>query len=180
VNDRRARFETLVLPHLDAAYRLARWLSTCPADADDVVQEAILRAYRGFHAFRGQEAKAWLLVIVRNCHRSALQQRRRRPAEPLPEESDVQDAHSMIATTPGPEDETAAADERKALVRLILELPEDQREVVILKDVEDMSYREIASVIGAPIGTVMSRLARARAALKAQWSHAEERSNALR
>jgi RNA polymerase sigma-70 factor (ECF subfamily) len=86
----------------------------------------------------------------------------------------------MIATTPGPEDETAAADERKALVRLILELPEDQREVVILKDVEDMSYREIASVIGAPIGTVMSRLARARAALKAQWSHAEERSNALR
>jgi RNA polymerase sigma-70 factor (ECF subfamily) len=180
VIERRNRFEAIVLPHLDAAYRLARWLSSSPADADDVVQEAILRAYRGFDALKGEGAKAWLLVIVRNCHLSALQQRRRRPAESLPEESDVQDALAMTAASPGPEEEAVAADERSALVRLMRALPEDHREVLILRDIEDMSYREIAGVIGAPIGTVMSRLARARAALKAQWFHAEGKSHAVR
>src|ERR1700722_11985826 len=105
MNDRRDRFEAIVLPHLDAAYRLARWLSSSSTDADDVVQEAILRAYRGFDALKGQEAKAWLLVIVRNCHWSALQQRRRRASGPLPEETDVQDVHAMTASSPGPEEE---------------------------------------------------------------------------
>jgi len=145
-----------------------------------VVQEAILRAYHGFEALRGPDAKAWLLVIVRNCHRSALQRRRRRPSEPLPEESDVQDGHAMIASTPGSEEEAVLADERSALSRLMLGLPEDHREVLILRDIEDMSYREIARVIGAPIGTVMSRLARARAALKEQWSHVQGQSNEVR
>jgi RNA polymerase sigma factor (sigma-70 family) len=180
MNDRRDRFEAIVLPHLDAAYRLARWLSSSSTDADDVVQEAILRAYRGFDALKGQEAKAWLLVIVRNCHWSALQQRRRRASGPLPEESDVQDVHAMTASSPGPEEEAVSADQRKALVSLMRALPEDHREVLILRDIEDMSYREIAGVIGAPIGTVMSRLARARAAIKAQWIHAEGKSHAVR
>ncbi len=172
MNDRRSRFETVVLPHLDAAYRLARWLSECPADADDVVQEAILRAYRGFDALRGEEAKAWLLVIVRNCHRSALRQQRRRPSEPLPEEIEVGEVLALVSGTPGPEQQAMAASERQALVELMRALPDEQREVLILKDIEDMSYREIATVIDAPIGTVMSRLARARAALKAHWSRA--------
>jgi RNA polymerase sigma factor (sigma-70 family) len=144
------------------------------------VQEAILRAYRGFDALKGGEAKAWLLVIIRNCHRSRLRQRRRRPSESLPEESDVQDVHAMTAGSPGPEEEAIADDERNALFRLMLALPEDHREVLILRDVEDMSYREIASVIGAPIGTVMSRLARARAAIKAQWAHVGGKSHAMR
>ena len=168
------------MPHLDAAYRLARWLSRSPTDADDIVQESILRAYRGFDALKAEDAKAWLLVIVRNCHLSALQQQRRRPSEPLPEESEVKDAHAMTASSPGPEEEAVYADERKALVGLMLALPEDLREVLILRDIEDMSYREIAGVICAPIGTVMSRLARARAAIKAQWIRTEEKSHAVR
>jgi RNA polymerase sigma factor (sigma-70 family) len=168
------------MPHLDAAYRLARWLSHSSADADDIVQEAILRAYRGFDALREPDAKAWLLVIVRNCHRSALQQRRRRPTEPLPEESDFHGLHSIVDRAPGPEEEAISVDERNALVRLMLALPEDHREVLILRDIEDMSYREIASVIGTPIGTVMSRLARARAALKVQRSQSLGQSSAVR
>lgn len=169
-----------MLPHLDAAYRLARWLSPTSADADDVVQEAVLRAYRGFDSLRGTEAKAWLLVIVRNCHRNALRQRHRHPAEPLPEESDVHDGHSMIAGTPGPEEQAASAQERRALAAILFELREDLREVLILKDIEDLSYREIAAVIDVPIGTVMSRLARARAALRTRWNDAEGNAGALR
>lgn len=168
-----------MLPHLDAAYRLARWLTDSAADADDIVQAAILRAFRGFDALRGEDARAWLLVIVRNCHRSALRHEQRRPAEPLPGESNVQDP-SLTANAPGPEEQAVAADERRALAALMRELPEEQREVLILKDIEDMSYREIASVIGVPIGTVMSRLARARAALRRQWSNVEAKSHALR
>ncbi len=168
------------MPHLDAAYRLARWLASSSADADDVVQEAVLRAYRNLDSLRGAEAKAWLLVIVRNCHRSALRQKRRHPAEPLPEDADVHDAHSMIAGTPGPEEQAASSQERKALMALMFELREDLREVLILKDIEDLSYREIADVIDVPIGTVMSRLARARAALKARWHDTAGRASALR
>ena len=169
MDDRRRRFESQVLPHLDAAYRLARWLSSSPTDAEDVVQDAVLRAFRGFDAFRGEEAKAWLLVIVRNCHRSLLQHQRRRPTQPLPDDSDAREFQSMIADTPDPAEQAACADQTKVLVRLLLELPADQREVLVLKEIEDLSYREIARVIGAPIGTVMSRLARARTALKGRW-----------
>ena len=82
MDEKRARFEAQVLPHLDAAYRFARWLSGVPADADDVVQEAILRAFRGFDALRGSDVKAWLLTIVRNCHATALKQRQRRAFVP--------------------------------------------------------------------------------------------------
>src|SRR5271169_37338 len=101
--DKRRRFEAQVLPHLDAAYRFARWLARSPDDADDVVQEAIVRAYRGFDALRGSDVKAWLLAIVRNCHSTALRQQQRRAFVPLPEENDAQDGYAMTATTPGPE-----------------------------------------------------------------------------
>src|ERR1700688_4588168 len=87
VNDRRHRFEAQVLPHLDAAYRFARWLSRSPSDADDVVQEAILRAFRGFDALRGSDVRAWLLTIVKNCHLTAVKQQQRRAVVPLPEEN---------------------------------------------------------------------------------------------
>ena len=169
MDDRRARFETQVLPHLDAAYRFARWLSAAPGDADDVVQEAVLRAYRAFDALRGSDVKAWLMAIVRNCHSTALKQRQRRGFVPLPEEDDAQDSCAMTATTPNPEEDSIRRDEQRTLDRLIAALPEEHRTVLMLREIEEMDYRQIAQVTNVPIGTVMSRLARSRAALKAQW-----------
>jgi RNA polymerase sigma factor (sigma-70 family) len=169
MDDRRARFETQVLPHLDAAYRFARWLSATPGDADDVVQEAVLRAYRAFDALRGSDVKAWLMAIVRNCHSTALKQRQRRGFVPLPEEDDAQDSYAMTATTPNPEEDSIRRDEQRTLDRLIAALPEEHRTVLMLREIEEMDYRQIAQVTNVPIGTVMSRLARSRAALKVQW-----------
>jgi RNA polymerase sigma factor (sigma-70 family) len=167
MDDRRRRFELQVMPHLDAAYRFARWLARSSDDADDVVQEAILRAYRGFDALRGSDVKAWLLTIVRNCHSTALKQRR--VLVPLPEEHHAQDGCALIATTSDPESASILRDEQRALESLVAGLPDDYREVLILREIEDMSYREIAAVTNVPLGTVMSRLARARMALKKQW-----------
>jgi RNA polymerase sigma-70 factor, ECF subfamily len=169
MDDRRRRFEAQVMPHLDAAYRFARWLARSPADADDLVQDAILRAFRGFDALRGSDVKAWLLTIVRNCHFTALKQQQRRGQVPLPEEHDAQDGHALIAPTPDPESASIRRDEERTLESLIAALPEDHREVLILREIEGMDYREIAAVTNVPLGTVMSRLARARVALKKQW-----------
>ena len=169
MDDKRDRFEAEVLPHLDAAYRFARWLSRSPGDAEDVVQEAMLRAFRGFDALRGSDVKAWLLAIVRNCHSTALKQQQRRAFVPLPDEQDEQDGHAMVATTLDPEASAMRGDEKRTLDQLLSALPEDHREVLVLRELEDMNSREIATVTNVPIGTVMSRLARARAALKARW-----------
>ena len=169
MDDVRHRFEAKVLPHLDAAYRFARWLSRSPSDAEDIVQEAVLRAFRGFDALRGDDAKAWLLTIVKNCHFTSLNQQKRRAFVALPEEHDVQDGHAMIATTPDPESMSIRQDEQRTLDRLMSALPEEQREVLVLREIEELDYRQIATIANIPIGTVMSRLARARAALKARW-----------
>jgi len=169
MDEKRARFEAQVLPHLDAAYRFARWLSYAPGDADDVVQEAVLRAFRAFDTLRGSDVKAWLMAIVRNCHATALKQKQRRAFVPLPEENDAQDGYAMTATTPDPESASMARDEQRTLERLIAALPEEHRTVLMLREIEEMDYRQIASVTNVPIGTVMSRLARSRAALKARW-----------
>ena len=169
MDDKRGRFEAEVLPHLNAAYRFARWLAHSPGDADDLVQEAILRAFRGFEALRGSDVKAWLLAIVRNCHSTALKQQQRRAFVPLPEEHDARDGYAMVATTPDPESVSIHRDDERTLERLMSALPEEHREVLVLREIEDMDYREIATVTNIPIGTVMSRLARARAALKARW-----------
>jgi RNA polymerase sigma-70 factor (ECF subfamily) len=144
-------------------------LSYAPCDADDVVQEAMLRAFRGFDALRGSDVKAWLLAIVRNCHLTAAKQQQRRGFVPLPEENDVQDGHAMSATTADPEDESIRRDEQRTLDRLIAGLPEEHRTVLMLREIEEMDYRQIAQATNVPIGTVMSRLARSRAALKARW-----------
>ena len=159
----------MVLPHLDAAYRFARWLSRSPGDADDIVQEAFLRAFRAFDALRGGDVKAWLLTIVRNCHATAMQQQQRRATVPLTEDHEEALRAAAAAATPDPEGASAAEDERRTLDRLIAALPAEHREVLLLRELEDMSYREIASVTQVPIGTVMSRLARARAALRGLW-----------
>jgi RNA polymerase sigma-70 factor (ECF subfamily) len=166
---RRARFEAQVLPHLEAAYRFARWLAHSRTDAEDIVQDAVLRAFRGFEGLRSGDARAWLLSIVRNCHANAYQQHKRRAAVPLPEEGDAQSAHVMVASEPDPESLTMQRDDERTFERLLGELSQEHREVLALRELEEMSYREIAEVTSLPVGTVMSRLARARTALKELW-----------
>jgi RNA polymerase sigma-70 factor (ECF subfamily) len=169
MDDRRQRFETLILPYLDDAYRFARWLARSPESADDCVQEAMLRAYRSFDGLRGSDAKAWLLTIVRNCHSTTQKREQRRAQVPLPEEQDPLDSQALIAPEPNPENASIRQDEARTLERLVAALPEEYREVLILREVEDMDYRGIATVVNIPLGTVMSRLARARALLKKRW-----------
>jgi RNA polymerase sigma-70 factor (ECF subfamily) len=159
MDDQRRRFEAQALPHLDAAYNLARWLSRSPSDADDIVQDAMLRAFRGFDGFRGNDAKAWLLTIVRNCWRSAGTATKRRGHTALDDEV-------LVFEGADPEESAIQSGARRRLDLAMAQLPEEFREVLILREMEDMSYREIAAVTGAPIGTVMSRLARARALLR--------------
>lgn len=160
MDDRRRRFEAQALPHLDAAYNLARWLA--PVDAEDVVQDAMLRAFRAFDGFRGGDIKAWLLAIVRNCCRSAHGNTRRRGHVPLPED----DAGAIPSADADPEVQAVRASESRRVNAAIALLPNEFREVLILREMEEMSYREIAETTGAPVGTVMSRLARARGMLK--------------
>ena len=157
------------MPHLDAAYRYARWLTGSADDAQDLVQEAMLRAFRGFDALRGTNTKAWLLTIVRNCHFTAQRQRPRGDHLPLPEEDEAGEQQMLATEEPGPEDLTIRADERRSLEQVLRRLPDEYREILILREVEDMDYRAIAQLIGVPMGTVMSRLARARAALRKHW-----------
>lgn len=162
------RFERLVLPHLDAAYNLARWLTRNDADAADVVQEAVLRAFRYFGAFRGDDARGWLLATVRNTTWSWL--KRNRPEALVPA-----DEVEALALELSGADPFAACDDRQlgaALNEAIAALPAGFREALLLREVEGMSYKEIAAVVDAPIGTVMSRLARARAILRVKLAAA--------
>ena len=165
--DRAALFEQAVLPHLNAAFNLARWLTRNPDDASDVVQEAYLRALRYFDGFAGEDGKAWLLSIVRHTCFTWL--RRNRPAELMPLAEETGDGGGHGVDPDDPESLTLAARDRALLNRLIDELPAEYREVVVLRELEELSYREIAAIAAIPIGTVMSRLARARARLRREW-----------
>jgi RNA polymerase sigma-70 factor (ECF subfamily) len=155
---RTRRFEAVALPHLAAAYNLARWICRNEADAADVVQEAVMRALRYFDSYHGGDARAWLLQIVRNSAYSWIAANR--PA-------------GRVALDAGELDTAAVCDppldaaEGELLRRAIARLPLEQREVLILREFEDLSYRQIADIIGTPIGTVMSRLSRARDQLAA-------------
>ena len=155
-------FEREVLPHLDAAYNLARWLTRNDQDAQDVVQEAYLRAFRFFSGFRGGEARAWLLKIVRNTCYTWLQQNR--PQQPT-EEFDEK-LFRFDAPAPNPEEALLRSDSGKLLRRALDILPAYFREVLILRELEGMSYKEISDVTGMPLGTVMSKLSRARSGLR--------------
>jgi RNA polymerase sigma-70 factor (ECF subfamily) len=157
LSEPRQRFERAVLPHLDAAYNLARWITRNDHDAQDVVQEAVLRAYRFFGGLRG-EAKPWLLAIVRNSCLSWLQVNR--PADLAGFDDRVVEA--MPSDEAGPEEQAMRAVDRRMLNEAIAALPCQFREVLVLRELEDLSYREIARIADIPIGTVMSRLARAR------------------
>ncbi|HXT16894.1 MAG TPA: sigma-70 family RNA polymerase sigma factor [Gemmatimonadaceae bacterium] len=153
------RFDRVVLPHLDDAYTLARYLLRDEHDAQDVVQEAVLRALRYIDGYAGGDSRAWLLSIVRNC--AADWHRRHRNAAP-----DVD-----LATIAGDSETDALAigrSERRRIARAVEALPVEFREVIVLREIQELSYKEISEVVGVPIGTVMSRLARARKRLAAQ------------
>ncbi|HEY2358505.1 MAG TPA: sigma-70 family RNA polymerase sigma factor [Phenylobacterium sp.] len=154
------RFRRLILPHLDSAYSFARFLCRDASLAEDLVQDAFLKAFRGFRGFRGGEPRAWLFAIVRTSHLSSTRRRSDAPVEP-----------EVLAAVPSEDDTPEAALLRQAdvdTVRGAIEaLPEPFRETLVLRELEELSYREIAEITSAPIGTVMSRLARARSLLLA-------------
>src|SRR6267378_3889708 len=134
MDDKRRRFEAQAMPHLDAAHNLARWLARSPADADDIVQEAILRAYRGFDGFRGGDAKPWLLAILRNCFFTTVAQTRAKLHMPLPEESDANDEPALIDKSSDPELVAIRADQSRKLGRVVASLPQEFREVLVLRE----------------------------------------------
>jgi RNA polymerase sigma-70 factor (ECF subfamily) len=165
-SERLKLYEQKVLPHLDAAYNLARWLAGNDHDAQDVAQEASLRAFRFFGSFRGEDARAWLLTIVRNTFYTWL--RKNRPPENMVEISDESlDVEDVSANADAVSPPFADAD---AVRRALAELPVEFREIVILREMEGFSYKEIADLAEVPIGTVMSRLARARKLLQKRLS----------
>jgi RNA polymerase sigma-70 factor, ECF subfamily len=167
---RQSRFEAVVLPHLDAGFALARWLTRNDADAADVVQEACLRAFRYFDSYREGDAKSWLLRIVRRTCYDWLE--RNRPAELVPLEVDGDPDGSANSVPARAIDADALLQRRSDLRRLdvlIEGLPPPLREAIVLRELHELDYRQIADVTGAPIGTVMSRLHRARAALRRAW-----------
>ncbi len=159
----RERFEQEVLPHLDAAYSLARWLTRNEQDAQDVTQEAFLRAFRFFDGYQGGSLRAWVLTIVRNTCYTWL--RHNRPADPG-EEFNEEIHTPEFPSTADPEYQLLARADQETLRQALEELPEVFREVIILRELEGMSYKEIAEVASISIGTVMSRLARARTRLR--------------
>jgi RNA polymerase sigma-70 factor (ECF subfamily) len=151
------RFQELFLPHFDAAYSLARFIARDAVAADDIVQESFLRAFRSFSSYRGGDAKAWLLAIVRNCafdwskHRAAA-------AGSL----DALDPDQLAGAQESPDTSIQRGDEIALVRALIHRLPEPFRATLVLRELEELSYKQIAQVTGVPMGTVMSRLARAR------------------
>jgi RNA polymerase sigma-70 factor (ECF subfamily) len=155
-------FEEAVLPHLDAGYNLARWLTRNETDAEDVVQEAYLRAFKFFGGFRGADARSWLLAIVRNtCYTWMQQNRSRELSVPLDDEH-----HELEAEDLNPEELLLQSADTTMVTQALEELPVEFREVLVLRELEEMSYKEIAGIADLPIGTVMSRLARGRKRLQ--------------
>ncbi len=178
-----AKFERRALIHMDAAHNLALCLLGERADAEDALQDAYLRAYRAFDQLEGDDIKPWLLTIVRNVCYRRLQERRRagnvisldealspRPGSAAPR-------LEIAAPDRSPEDDTINNFDQSVLAQAIAALPPAFREVIVLREIEELSYREIADIIGGPVGTVMSRLSRAREALRGQLTSLFERDD---
>lgn len=169
---RARRFRELALPHLDGVYTLARYLTRNASDAEDAAQECFLRAYRHFDSYRGPDIKPWLLAILRNVCRAA----RAKSAGLVFTQDNVVDMDgnerppmwSEAADTP--EDAIGRQHDASAIRRMIERLPPEFGEVIVLREINDLSYRDIATVVGVPVGTVMSRLSRARAMLRDAWT----------
>jgi len=156
-------FEQRILPHLDAAYNLARWLARDANDADDIVQEACVRALRYMKSLESGDARAWFLTIVRNAFYDWIA--RNRPAEVVHDDGTILDATEDPAAT-DPQDAVIRNAEMRGLAQAVADLPLQFREVLVLRELEGLSYKEIARVTDVPVGTVMSRLARARGLLR--------------
>ena len=171
-SSRLTQFERQVLPHLDAAYNLARFLMRNDQDAEDVVQDASLRAFRFFEGFRGENSRAWFLTIVRNAAFTALKRNR------MDEETVVFDEELHGGQIP-PLDAGLALDQaqdRQTVRAAIEQLPAEFGEAITLRELQGMSYKEIADVAGVPIGTIMSRLARARRQLQLLLTKSDSQS----
>ena len=166
-------FERDIVPHLASAYSLARWLVKDPAVAEDVVQDAFVRALGAFERFRGENPRAWLLQIVRNVALDAIERRRRHATREVSGARDNEGADDgdpllqIPDSSDDPEAALARSQDGRALDTLLAALPADLRECIVLRELEDLSYKEISEITGSPIGTVMSRLWRARRSLAA-------------
>lgn len=154
-------FDTVVVPHLDAGYRLARWLMRDEHDAEDMVQEASLRAFRYFRSFDGGDGRAWFLRIVRNTCYSGQRQGSQAPTDSFDEEQ-----HSSARPPADPETLLLRTDDAMVMAQALGKLPGHFHQLLVLRELEGLSYRELSELIGIPIGTVMSRLSRAREALR--------------
>jgi RNA polymerase sigma-70 factor (ECF subfamily) len=153
-------FEDVVLPHLDAAFNYARWLTKNEADAEDVVQDAYVRALRFFSSLRNEDARAWLFTIVRNTYYGRFSRRAGSPVMTVADED--ADADNRADVSLDPEAQLIQQQTVEQVRRALEGLPTDFREVLVLRELEGLSYKEIAAIVGIPLGTVMSRLARAR------------------
>jgi RNA polymerase sigma-70 factor (ECF subfamily) len=162
-----SRFEQTILPHLDSAYNLARWLARDAHDAEEIAQEALCRALRFFDSFRGGDARTWLLKVVRNTCYTWLERHRSR----APAESYEEDLHDPRSEALNPAKLLLRHADRQMLMEAMEELPVAFREAVILRDLEGLSYQEIAAVTAVPLGTVMSRLSRGRRQLQQRLAH---------
>lgn len=154
-----ARFREAILPHLDSAFNLAYWLTRNRDDAEDVVQDAMLRAFRFFGGFHGADGRVWLLRIVRNTFYTSRQEKGPQPATVFDEEVHGFDADEPHAS---PEAQLMHKDDARRVQQALAALPLEFREVVVMRELEELSYKEIAAIAGIPIGTVMSRLGRGR------------------
>lgn len=167
-----ARFQRDIVPQLDAAYNFARFLSRDPDAAQDIVQEAFLRAYRGFDGYQGGDSRAWIFAIVRNCYHDWLQARRRKATHEVDVHHDDEDENpidNIASEDDDPETALFRRTEAGAVRRVLNKLPRALREILVLRELEGLSYRQIAEIAGIPIGTVMSRLARARSQFESVW-----------
>jgi RNA polymerase sigma factor (sigma-70 family) len=180
-NDTLARFQRDIVPQLDAAYNFARFLSRDADAAQDIVQEAFLRAYRSFDGYQGGDARAWIFAIVRNCYHNWLLDRRRKAVHEVDVHSKDDPEENAIDNVPSDEDSPETSLLRRAesgAVRVVLnKLPRPLREILVLRELEGLSYRQIAEIAGLPIGTVMSRLARARTHFESAWRQQTDLEN---
>ncbi len=172
--DRARRFRDAALPHLDDVFALARYLMHNTADAEDAVQECYLRALHHFDSYRGPAMKPWLLAILRNVCNAEFARRRKQPA-PADQAGEEAAETAPLWQEPEASPESLMLRERDdaTIRRLVAALPQPFREAIVLREINELSYQEIAQVAGVPVGTVMSRLARARSMLRSAWNVAE-------
>jgi len=171
MGDERRQFDEIFVPHLDAAYNLARWIVQNDQDAQDVVQEAYIRALKGFHGFRGGNGRAWLLTIVRNAAYTWLNKH----ASDQKWVPYLEEKHAEIISIDQSANESRMEKRREDLHSALERLPPEFRDVIILYEIEGLSYKEMALSLGVPVGTVMSRLSRARRRLREEFERAKTR-----